>query len=314
MVEAYTMLEDAAEFLSVRSVESEVTDRLGYGFSFFAIRDPSTGQGLGLLGGCPLCEVNDVDRSLSLRQQGFDRFMDGNFSEIKVQGDGALFGMDSRNFSSSSCLDIAFDLRGVPQCGRHQEELCIRKPDQGDLPGHATATIAVVVEFIHDHVGCIRVFPLGQSHVGEDFGCAAQDRGIAVQTGISGQHAHVLGPEMVAEFEEFLAHQGFDGSRIEGSPSFAHGFEVETLCDKALPGTGGRAQNDVPACHQFQEGFFLGRIGGQVLFADPGKKSIQNGLALEKRLTREMILQTFPGLSRYFVHSSGRRLWALATQ
>ena len=45
---------------------------------------------------------------------------------------------------------------------------------------------------------------MAERQVGEDLGCAADDRGFGVDGSVPGQHADIARPELLAEVEELL--------------------------------------------------------------------------------------------------------------
>ena len=60
------------------------------------------------------------------------------------------------------------------------------------------------MELVHDDVVNRGVRAVAEGDVGEDFGGAADDRGVVVDGGVAGDHADVFRAEDVAEGKEFL--------------------------------------------------------------------------------------------------------------
>ena len=70
--------------------------------------------------------------------------------------------------------------------------------EQRDLPGHPPLAIGVVVKLVHhDVVGAPGA--VAQRHVGQDLGGAADDRRVAVDAGVAGQHPDLLRAKQPAE-------------------------------------------------------------------------------------------------------------------
>jgi len=133
--------------------------------------------------------------------------------------------------------------------------------------------VGVVVELVHDHVVHRGVRAIAEGDVGEDLGGAADDRGGVVDGGIAGDHADVLWAENVAEGEEFLVGERLDRDGVVRAAALAEGLELESEGDEGFSGAGGGVEDDVVACEEFEDGFFLVVVGldfggGQVVEED----------------------------------------------
>ena len=158
--------------------------------------------------------------------------------------------------------------RHVAQGGRHEEEARLGQGEQGHLPGHAPIAVGVPVELVHHDVVHGRVRPVAQRDVGQHLGGAAQDGSVAVDGGVSGGQAHVLGAQLAAEGHPLLVDQGLDGAGVDGAPPVGEGGEVEGGGHERLPRAGGRVQDDVLFLEELEDGLFLRRIEGEPLARD----------------------------------------------
>ena len=73
------------------------------------------------------------------------------------------------------------------------------------------------MEFVHDDHARVEHPAFAQRLVGEDLCRCADDRGIAVDGRVPGDHADVLGSESGDEREELLTHQGLERSGVVGA-------------------------------------------------------------------------------------------------
>ena len=126
------------------------------------------------------------------------------------------------------------------------------------------------MELVHDHVVHWGLRAVAEGDVGEDLGGAADDRRVAVDGGIAGDHADVFRAEHVAEREEFLVGERLDRDGVVGAAALAEGFELKGEGDERFPGAGGGVEDDVVAGEEFEDGFFLvvvglGAGGGEVV-------------------------------------------------
>src|SRR5699024_3224414 len=128
---------------------------------------------------------------------------------------------------------------------------------QRHLPGPAALGVAVVVELVHHRQAHVAAGPVAQRVVGEDLGGAHDDRGVVVDSRVTGHHPHVLGPELCDEVEELLAHQGLDGGGVVRALAAGHGGEDRGVRDRRLPRSGGGGRDDVIARGDRQQRLLL---------------------------------------------------------
>ena len=78
--------------------------------------------------------------------------------------------------------------------------------EQRHLPGHAALAVGVVVELVHHDVGRVERARPPRSAMFASTSAVQQTIGASrVDARVAGQHADVLGAEVVAEREELLA-------------------------------------------------------------------------------------------------------------
>jgi hypothetical protein len=75
--------------------------------------------------------------------------------------------------------------------------------------------------FVADNMRREILLPVSQRDVGEDFGGAADDRGVVVDGGVAGDHADVFRAEDVAEGDEFLVGERLDRDGVVGAAALA---------------------------------------------------------------------------------------------
>ena len=98
--------------------------------------------------------------------------------------------------------------------------------EEGDLPGYSALVVGVVVKLVHDDIVHRSRPAFPQCEVGKNLGSAANDRGVGVDGGVSGNHSHVLGPEDLAKGEKFFVGQGLDRGGVVGTPPLADRSEL----------------------------------------------------------------------------------------
>ena len=119
------------------------------------------------------------------------------------------------------------------------------------------------MELVHDDETDVGRAALSQSEVREDLGGAADDRGVGVDRRVAGDHADVVGAELLAEREELLGDERLDGCRVEGDAVVGEGGEVGGRRDERLPRTGRRRQDEVAPAEDLEERLLLVRVEGQ---------------------------------------------------
>ena len=122
---------------------------------------------------------------------------------------------------------------------------------------------------------------VAEGDVGEDFRGAADDRRVAVDGGIAGDHADVFRAEHVAEREELLVGERLDRDGVVGAAALAERFKLERERDERFPGAGGRVENNIVAGEEFENGFFLVvvglGVGGREVFEKNVEDAVRGG-------------------------------------
>ena len=70
------------------------------------------------------------------------------------------------------------------------------------------------MELVHGDIADVGALAFAQGGVRQNLGRAADDHGAGVDGGVARDHADVFFAEDVAQVEELLADQGFDGGGI----------------------------------------------------------------------------------------------------
>ena len=78
---------------------------------------------------------------------------------------------------------------------------------------------------------------------------------------VAGDHSDVVASKDVDQVEELLGHQRLDGGGVVAALAGGHGHEHHADRDQRLARPRGRAQDDVAARGQREQGFFLVRPG-----------------------------------------------------
>ena len=134
------------------------------------------------------------------------------------------------------------------------------------------------MELVHHDEVDIGIGTLAQGSVGEDLGGADDHGGIAVDGGVAGDHADVVGPERCDHLEELLAHQRLDGRRVDRTLSLGDHRERTGKGDHRLPGSGGRGEHDIVATEDRDDRFLLVRIELETATLRPFEKGEQQGV------------------------------------
>ena len=83
------------------------------------------------------------------------------------------------------------------------------------------------MELVHDDLLHVGLRPFAQGDVGEDLGGAAEDRRVAIDRGIAGAQADVVGTELAAQAEPLLVHQRLDRAGINRASALRDGLEMQ---------------------------------------------------------------------------------------
>lgn len=227
VVDADAVFEPGADTGAVGAGEVEAVDRLCDGLFFFAGSDIDAGEGLGTFRGIGLSEMDDIDRGFAVGGKLFEGLCEWGFAVSVVEGDGAILRLDGGRGPSVEGGQFVHEERSVTERGGHEEEAGMGQGKEGDLPGDAAIAVGIVVELVEDGVLERALVTFAEGAVGEDLGGATEDGGVAIDRGIAGAEADVIGAKLTTESEPFFVDEGLDGAGVDGATTLGEGFEVE---------------------------------------------------------------------------------------
>ena len=269
---------EALEVLADGRVESEPTDGGFHRLLFVLGEHVEAGETLGPRARLLLGEVHDVDGLLPVVEQVADRFEECGFAVLEIERYGPFGARDEHSSASRPPAQVLLEPSGVAEGGRHQQEVRATKFEQWHLPGPPSITVAVVVKLIHHDEVDIGVVALAQGSVGENLGGADDHGCIAVDGGVAGDHADVVGAEGGDHLEELLAHQRLDGRRVDRTLSLGDHCERTGKRDHRLPGSGGRGEHDIVATEDRDDRFLLVRVELKATTLHPFEEGEQQGV------------------------------------
>ena len=238
VVHADAVPDEPRERAAEAGPEAEAADAGGDRLALLARRDLDGHEALGPLEGGRLREVDDVDRRAVLREQLLDGLVEGRHGIRELEGDGALGAGDDGRGAAGAPGQVVPEHRDVAEGGRHEDELRLRQLDDRDLPRPAAVGLGVEVELVHDDETHVSRAALPQREVREDLGRAADDRGVGVDRRVAGDHADVVGAELLAEGEELLGDERLDRRGVEADAVLGERGEVGRGGDERLPRAG----------------------------------------------------------------------------
>jgi hypothetical protein len=268
VVHADALLEPLADVGAVRAGEAEILDRLRHRVLLLARAEVETREVLCAVRGVLLGEAHHVHRRLPLRDELLQRLRHRDLGVRILERDRPLPGFHGGGGAAIEPGERLLEKRHVAEGGGHEQEAGAGQGEQRHLPGHAAVAVCVPVELVHDHVVHRRVLALAQGDVGQHLRRAAQDGCVAIDGGVSGREADVLGTELPAEGHPLLVHQGLDGRRVHGASVARERHEMERGGDERLSRAGRRVQDDVPALEQLEDRLLLGGVELQTLARD----------------------------------------------
>ena len=252
---------------------------------FFLLGDnrAQRGERLGAFGCLALAEVHHVDRRLAVGEELLDGLVHRRKGVIEIEGDRPLRATDVVRGAPGASGQVLFEPAGITQGGGHEQKLRFGQFQQRNLPGPAAVRLRVVVELVHHHLVDVRVGPVTQGDVGDDFRGRRDDGRVAVDRRIAGHHPDVFGAEDFTEREELLAYQCLDGGSVETALPTRESDEVRGVGHHGLTGAGGRGQDDVVTREDAQRRLLLSGVERDPTLSRPRGKRIPNRL-IDKRL------------------------------
>ena len=237
-------------------------------------------QRLRPLHGLRLGEVHDVDRRLMGLQQLGQRLGQRRRAVLVRQRHGAGRGAHDRSGTAGAAGQILLEALDITQRRGHQNELRLRQLQQRDLPRPAPVGLGVEVELVHHHLADVGVRPVAQRDGGEHLGGAADDGGVGVDRGVTGEHADVLGAEELAQVEELLRDQRLDRGGVEGDLVLGECGEVRPCRDQTLAGAGRGRQDHVRPGDHLDQRLLLGGIQRDAPLLRPPREGFEEGIGI----------------------------------
>ena len=148
----------------------------------------------------------------------------------------------------------------IAQGRAHQQELRLRKLQQGKLPRPAALRVGVEVELVHNDLAEVRILTLAQCNIGENLRGAADNRRLRVDGGVARNHAHVLGTKNINQVKELLRHQRLNGGGVVGSLTGCQARKMRGDSHGGLTRTGRGCQHHVMSGGNAQNCFVLGGV------------------------------------------------------
>ena len=174
----------------------------------------------------PLGGMDDVDGSLMCLDDLRDGFVYWCQGPAIGQGDGACYPADHGSLASGAPGEVLRKTCHIPQSRGHDDELSLGQLNQRNLPCPATLWLGEEMELVHHHLTDFGVPALAQRQVCQDLGGAADDGGIRIDGGVSGDHSDIFSSEGITQGEEFLVHQGLDRGGVPGAAALRERREV----------------------------------------------------------------------------------------
>ena len=248
--------------LTEARTETELSNQLGNAFLIFLRSNSHRQQRIRLLQCRLLREVHNVDRSLLGLHELLHGFLNRGGGVVEVQGDGALGMSHQVALATGQRRHFLLEAGRVAQGRAHQQELRLRKLQQGKLPRPAALRVRVEVELVHDDLAQVRILTLAQGNIGENFRGAADNRRLRINSGVPGNHAHVLGTKNIDQVKELLRHQRLNGGGVVGTLTGRQARKMRGNSHSGLTGTGRGCQHHVMSSGNAQNSLVLGGVQG----------------------------------------------------
>ena len=187
--------------------------------------------------------------------------------------------------------ELDLEPAGVAERRRHQHELGLGQREQRHLPRPAAVGVGVVVELVHHDLADVGPLAVAQRQVGEDLGRAADDRRVGVHRGVAGEHADVVGAQLVHEVEELLGHQRLDRRRVERAAARRRGRRRGRPAPRATSPTRSACPRITLApAHDLEHRLLLRRVQRQAAALGPGRERVEHGVGLGVGAERRQVV------------------------
>ena len=213
--------------------------------------------------------MHNVDRGLLGLHELLHGLLNRGGGVVEVQGDGALGMSHQVALTAGQRRHFLLEAGRVAQGCAHQQELRLRKLQQGKLPRPAALRVGVEVELVHNDLAEVRILTLAQGNIRENLRGAADNGRLRVDGGVAGNHAHVLGTKNIDEVEELLRHQRLNGGGVVGALTGRQTRKMRGNSYGGLTRTGRGSQHHVMASGNAQDGLVLGGVEGHAAGRNP---------------------------------------------
>ena len=286
MVNTDTGTHQLIQRLTKARTETELSNQLGDAFLLFLRGNSHREQGVRLLQRRLLREVHNVDRGLLGLHELLHGLLNRGGGVVEVQRNGALGMSHQVTLAAGQRRHLLLEAGRVAQGCAHQQELRLRKLQQGKLPRPAALRVGVEVELVHDDLTEVRILALTQGNIRENLRGAADNGRLRVDGGVAGNHAHVLGTKNINQVKELLRHQRLNGGGVVGSLTGRQARKMRGNSYSGLTRTGRGCQHHVMSGGNAQDGLVLGGVQGHAAGRNPlGKRLIDffgsEGVALK---------------------------------
>ena len=260
VVNADTGAHQLIQRLTEARSEAELRDELGDTFLIFLRGDSHRQQRIRLLQRRLLREVHNVDRGLLGLHELLHGLLNRGGGVVEVQGDGALGMSHQVALAAGQRRHFLLEASRIAQGCAHQQELRLRKLQQGKLPRPAALRVRVEVELVHNDLAEVRILTLAQGNIRENLRGAADNGRLRVDGGVAGNHAHVLGTKNIDQVKELLRHQRLNGGGVVGALTGRQARKMRGNRHGGLTRTGRGSQHHVMSGCNAQDGLVLGGV------------------------------------------------------
>ena len=206
--------------------------------------------------------MHNVDRSLLGLHELLHGLLNRGGGVVEVQGDGALGMSHQVALAAGQRRHFLLEAGRVAQGRAHQQELRLRKLQQGKLPRPTALRVRVEVELVHNDLAEVRILTLAQGNIGENLRGAADNGRLRVDGGVAGNHAHVLGTKNIDQVKELLRHQRLNGGGVVGTLTGCQARKVRGNSHGGLARTGRGCQHHVMSGGNAQNSLVLRGVQG----------------------------------------------------
>ena len=255
--------------LTEARTETELRNQLCNAFLIFLRGNSHRQQRIRLLQCRLLREVHNVDRSLLGLHELLHRLLNRGGGVVEMQRNGTLRMRHQVTLTTGQRRHLLLEASRIAQGRAHQQELRLRKLQQGKLPRPAALRVGVEMELVHNDLAEVRILTLAQGNIGENFRGAADNGRLRINGGVAGNHAHVLGTKNIDQVKELLRHQRLNGGGVVGALTGRQARKMRGNSHSGLTRTGRSCQHHVMSGGNAQNGLVLGGVQGHAAGRNP---------------------------------------------